>query len=171
MVIFLKLADNGLSGCSRVVRHPRALIGCGVGPKDTVDEVLSSCCQSFTFSMLSDRMMCPWKEILSSTGIFRERSTCTQRASHHESWTEDGRHLFLRISMTDVTTKIYSRTKPIIRKIMRVLHKPVPGGLCGMDDNGYLTGWYVFSAMGFYPVEPSKGVYVIGSPAFRKVTV
>ena len=40
-----------------------------------------------------------------------------------------------------------------------------------MDDNGYLTGWYVFSAMGFYPVEPSKGVYVIGSPAFRKVTV
>lgn len=63
------------------------------------------------------------------------------------------------------------KSQEIIRKIMRVLHKPVPGGLCGMDDNGYLTGWYVFSAMGFYPVEPSKGVYVIGSPAFRKVTV
>jgi len=63
------------------------------------------------------------------------------------------------------------KSQEIIRKIMRVLHKPIPGGLCGMDDNGYLTGWYVFSAMGFYPMEPSKGVYVIGSPAFRKVRV
>ncbi|MFB0552816.1 MAG: GH92 family glycosyl hydrolase [Phycisphaerae bacterium] len=63
------------------------------------------------------------------------------------------------------------KSQEVIRKIMKVLHKPVPGGLCGMDDNGYLTGWYVFSAMGFYPVEPSKGVYVIGSPVFRKVKV
>jgi len=63
------------------------------------------------------------------------------------------------------------KSQQIIRKIMRVLHKPVPGGLCGMDDNGYLTGWYVFSALGFYPVEPSRGFYVIGSPVFSKATV
>jgi len=63
------------------------------------------------------------------------------------------------------------KSQEIIRKIMKLLHKSVPGGLCGMDDNGYLTGWYVFSAMGFYPVEPSKGVYVIGSPLFHKVKV
>ena len=63
------------------------------------------------------------------------------------------------------------KSQEIIRKIMKLLHKSVPGGLCGMNDNGYLTGLYVFSAMGFYPVEPSKGVYIIGSPVFRKVTV
>ena len=63
------------------------------------------------------------------------------------------------------------RSQQIIRKIMSVLHKPVPGGLCGMDDNGYLTGWYVFSALGFYPVEPSRGFYVIGSPVFNKATL
>lgn len=63
------------------------------------------------------------------------------------------------------------KSQQIIRKIMRLLHKPVPSGLCGMDDNGYLTGWYVFSALGFYPVEPSRGFYVIGSPVFSKTTL
>lgn len=63
------------------------------------------------------------------------------------------------------------KSQQIIRKIMKLLHKPVPGGLCGMDDNGYLTGWYVFSALGFYPVEPSRGFYVIGSPVFSKATL
>ena len=63
------------------------------------------------------------------------------------------------------------KSQAIIRKIMRLLHKPVPSGLCGMDDNGYLSGWYVFSAMGFYPVEPSRGYYVIGSPVFSKMTI
>ena len=63
------------------------------------------------------------------------------------------------------------KSQQIIRKIMQVLHKPVPGGLCGMDDNGYLTGWYVFSALGFYPVEPSRGFYVIGSPVFAEATL
>ncbi len=63
------------------------------------------------------------------------------------------------------------KSQEVIRKIMRVLHKPVPAGLCGMDDNGYLTGWYVFAALGFYPVEPAQGAYVIGSPVFRKATI
>ena len=63
------------------------------------------------------------------------------------------------------------KSQQIIRRIMAELHRPVPDGLCGMDDNGYLTGWYVFSAMGFYPVEPSQGVYVIGSPIFSRTTI
>ncbi len=63
------------------------------------------------------------------------------------------------------------KSQEIVRRIMRVLHRPEPGGLCGMDDNSYLTGWYVFSAMGFYPVEPARAVYVIGSPVFSKVTI
>jgi putative alpha-1,2-mannosidase len=63
------------------------------------------------------------------------------------------------------------KSQQIIRRIMRELHKPVPGGLCGMDDNGYLTGWYVFAALGFFPVEPASGNYVIGSPVFSKATL
>ncbi len=63
------------------------------------------------------------------------------------------------------------KSQEIIRKIMTTLHKPVPAGLCGMDDNGYLTGWYVFSALGFYPVEPASASYVIGSPVFERVTL
>lgn len=63
------------------------------------------------------------------------------------------------------------KSQEIVRKIMKVLHKPVPAGLCGMDDNGYLTGWYVFSALGFFPLDPASGNYVIGSPVFEKVTL
>ncbi len=63
------------------------------------------------------------------------------------------------------------KSQEIVRRIMRVLHRPEPGGLCGMDDNSYLTGWYVFSAMGFYPVEPARAVYVIGSPVFSKLAI
>jgi putative alpha-1,2-mannosidase len=63
------------------------------------------------------------------------------------------------------------KTQEIVRRIMRELYQPAPAGLCGMDDNSYLTGWYVFSAMGFYPVEPASGIYVIGSPVFPKLTL
>lgn len=63
------------------------------------------------------------------------------------------------------------KSQEIVRRIMEVLYKPVPGGLCGMDDNGLLSGWYVLSAMGFYPVEPTLGDYVIGSPIFPRMTI
>ena len=46
-----------------------------------------------------------------------------------------------------------------------------PGGLPGNDDLGALSAWYVFSALGFYPVTPASPTYVIGSPAFEQVTV
>jgi putative alpha-1,2-mannosidase len=63
------------------------------------------------------------------------------------------------------------KTQKIVRDIMRLLHHPVPSGLCGMDDNGYLTGWYAQSALGFYPVNPASGFYDIGSPVFKKVAI
>ena len=44
-------------------------------------------------------------------------------------------------------------------------------GICGNDDVGQMSAWYVLSAIGFYPVSPVDGVYVIGSPLFRKVTI
>ncbi|MFA5816091.1 MAG: glycoside hydrolase domain-containing protein [Bacteroidales bacterium] len=44
-------------------------------------------------------------------------------------------------------------------------------GICGDEDGGALSSWYVFSAMGFYPMTPGKPEYVIGSPIFEEVTI
>ena len=44
-------------------------------------------------------------------------------------------------------------------------------GLCGNDDAGQMSAWYIFSAMGFYPVCPGSNQYIIGSPCLKKVTI
>jgi predicted alpha-1,2-mannosidase len=54
---------------------------------------------------------------------------------------------------------------------MNRLYKPTPDGYCGDEDNGQTSAWYVFSALGFYPVCPATDQYVIGTPLFKKVTV
>ncbi len=58
-----------------------------------------------------------------------------------------------------------------VRDAMEKLYKPTPDGYCGDEDNGQTSAWYVFSAMGFYPVCPGSGQYVIGSPLFKKVSL
>ena len=51
------------------------------------------------------------------------------------------------------------------------LYGPGPEGLCGNEDMGQMSAWYVFSAMGFYPVTPGQNTYALGSPLFTRVTV
>lgn len=58
-----------------------------------------------------------------------------------------------------------------IREVMNKLYTPNPDGYCGDEDNGQTSAWYVFSAMGFYPVCPGVGQYVLGTPYFDKVTL
>ncbi len=58
------------------------------------------------------------------------------------------------------------KTQKIVRQIMDAWYFNHPMGLCGDDDDGTLSAWYVFSAMGFYPVSPGMPYYVIGSPLF-----
>ncbi len=58
-----------------------------------------------------------------------------------------------------------------VRKVMEQLYAPTPDGYCGDEDNGQTSAWYVFSALGFYPVTPGTDQYVIGSPLFDKVTL
>jgi predicted alpha-1,2-mannosidase len=58
-----------------------------------------------------------------------------------------------------------------VRQVMDRLYTPNPDGLCGDEDNGQTSAWYVFSAMGFYPVAPGTGEYAFGSPLFKKVTL
>ncbi|MBE0676476.1 MAG: glycoside hydrolase family 92 protein, partial [Bacteroidales bacterium] len=57
-----------------------------------------------------------------------------------------------------------------VREVLDKLYDYTADGYCGDEDNGQTSAWYVFSAMGFYPVAPGTGEYVIGSPLFRKIT-
>jgi len=56
-----------------------------------------------------------------------------------------------------------------VREAMNRLYKATPDGYCGDEDNGQTSAWYVFSAMGFYPVTPAVDQYVLGAPLFKKV--
>ncbi|ANE53001.1 GH92 family glycosyl hydrolase [Flavisolibacter tropicus] len=58
-----------------------------------------------------------------------------------------------------------------IRRVMEQLYKATPDGYCGDEDNGQTSAWYVFSAMGFYPVCPGTDQYVLGTPLFKKMTI
>lgn len=58
-----------------------------------------------------------------------------------------------------------------IREVMDKLYTPQADGYCGDEDNGQTSAWYVFSAMGFYPVCPGANQYVIGTPYFDKMTL
>ncbi len=63
------------------------------------------------------------------------------------------------------------KTQMLVRRVLDSLYTDLPDGLCGNDDCGQMSAWYVMSAMGFYPVTPGKPVYSIGSPLFDKVTL
>ncbi len=63
------------------------------------------------------------------------------------------------------------KTQYWVRQIMKRSYLDNAGGLPGNDDAGQMSAWYVFSAMGFYPVCPGKPVYAIGSPLFNKVVL
>jgi predicted alpha-1,2-mannosidase len=57
------------------------------------------------------------------------------------------------------------------REVMNRMYKATPDGYCGDEDNGQTSAWYVFSALGFYPVCPGTDQYVLGAPLFKKVTL
>ncbi len=63
------------------------------------------------------------------------------------------------------------KTQYWIREAMDRLYKPTPDGYCGDEDNGQTSAWYIFSALGFYPVCPATDQYVLGTPLFKKVTL
>ncbi|MCF8713475.1 GH92 family glycosyl hydrolase [Joostella atrarenae] len=63
------------------------------------------------------------------------------------------------------------KTQYWVRETMDRMYMPTPDGYCGDEDNGQTSAWYVFSAMGFYPVCPATDEYVLGAPLFKKLTV
>jgi predicted alpha-1,2-mannosidase len=63
------------------------------------------------------------------------------------------------------------KTQEIVRHIINNLYSSKPDGLCGNEDCGQMSAWYVFSAMGFYPVCPGSNQYIIGSPVFDEINI
>jgi len=63
------------------------------------------------------------------------------------------------------------RTEELVREVFDKFYLPRPDGLCGNDDCGQMSAWYIFSAMGFYPVNPVSGEYVLGAPQIPKATI
>lgn len=78
--------------------------------------------------------------------------------SHHTVY------LFVPLGRPDLAEKY-------IREVRDTLYTDKVDGLCGNDDAGQMSAWYVFSAMGFYPLDPASGAYVLGLPSFPKMTV
>lgn len=64
-----------------------------------------------------------------------------------------------------------SRTQELIREIFDTQYHPTVDGLCGNDDCGQMSAWYMLSAMGFYPVNPVSGEYVFGAPQMPKIVL
>ena len=63
------------------------------------------------------------------------------------------------------------KTQYWARETMNKMYRPTPDGYCGDEDNGQTSAWYLFSALGFYPVCPASGQYVLGAPLFQKATI
>ena len=68
-------------------------------------------------------------------------------------------------------TKQPWKTQEKIHRIMNTMYKNAPDGLCGNDDCGQMSAWYIFSALGFYPVCPGSGNYIIGTPLLKKAEI
>ena len=63
------------------------------------------------------------------------------------------------------------KTAKIVHQIQRELYTDQPAGLCGNEDVGQMSAWYILSALGFYQVEPCGGRYVLGSPLVKEATI
>lgn len=63
------------------------------------------------------------------------------------------------------------KTQYYVHKVLNELYDDAPAGYSGNEDCGQMSAWYIFSAMGFYPVNPANGIYAIGSPILNKASI
>lgn len=63
------------------------------------------------------------------------------------------------------------KTQKLVHRIRKELFTAKTNGICGNDDCGQMSAWYVLSSVGFYPVNPAEGIYVLGTPMFSKTTL
>ncbi|KAJ7227934.1 glycoside hydrolase family 92 protein [Mycena rebaudengoi] len=86
---------------------------------------------------------------------------------HNEHSNEPSHHIPYLYALAGAA----SRTQERVREIAKANYDNTPAGLSGNEDCGQMSAWYLFSALGFYPVNPASGEYVVGSPFFDKVTL
>ncbi|KZS94221.1 glycoside hydrolase family 92 protein [Sistotremastrum niveocremeum HHB9708] len=86
---------------------------------------------------------------------------------HNDHTNEPSHHIPYLYSFAGAAFKAQER----IRQIARTDYNDTASGLAGNEDCGQMSAWYLFSALGFYPVNPSSDIYVVGSPFFDKVTI
>ena len=65
---------------------------------------------------------------------------------------------------------LLARQAELVRAVVKEFYVPRPDGLCGNDDCGQMSAWYIFSAMGFYPLNPASGEYVLGAPQLKRIS-
>lgn len=80
---------------------------------------------------------------------------------------EPGHHIAYLYNYTGGMDKCAS----IVRKIMREMYDNTPDGLCGNDDAGQMSAWYIFNALGFYPLLPGSDYYEVGSPIVKSALI
>ncbi len=80
---------------------------------------------------------------------------------------EPGHHIPYLYNWTGHPEKTQAR----VRMIMDTMYGPTVDGLCGNDDAGQMSAWYIFSSLGFYPVTPGSSEYAIGSPMVKEATI
>jgi len=80
---------------------------------------------------------------------------------------EPSHHVIYMYSYADRKDK----TQELVREVFDRFYMPKPDGLCGNDDCGQMSAWYIFSAMGFYPVNPVGGEYILGAPQLKKAII
>ncbi len=97
----------------------------------------------------------------------REQVDITGLIGQYAHGNEPSHHISYLYNYTDSPYK----TQQLVRKIMSEFYKDSPDGLIGNEDCGQMSAWYVLSAMGFYPVTPGSGKFLIGSPIFDEVKI
>jgi predicted alpha-1,2-mannosidase len=97
----------------------------------------------------------------------REQSDITGLIGQYAHGNEPSHHMAYLYDYAGVPYK----TAELVHRICRDFYKNAPDGLIGNEDCGQMSAWYVFSALGFYPVTPGSGIYAFGTPVFPKATI
>ncbi|AFL89592.1 alpha-1,2-mannosidase, putative [Terriglobus roseus DSM 18391] len=119
----------------------------------------------YTFFVLQD--MPALVDLLGGKPKFTARLDDLFKAGAYNHGNEPSHHLAYLYNFADQPAK----TQFQVRQILRTLYQDSPGGLQGNDDAGQMSAWYVFSALGFYPVTPGTPRYELGVPLFDDATV
>ncbi len=97
----------------------------------------------------------------------RDQADITGLIGQYAHGNEPSHHMAYLYNFANAPWKTQSR----VREIMDAMYTADPDGLCGNEDCGQMSAWFIFSSLGFYPVTPGGDTYIIGSPLFEKAVI